>query len=33
LRADMHRSAGLAAALRELERVVAAHYQSQPPCC
>jgi cytosine/adenosine deaminase-related metal-dependent hydrolase len=33
LRGDMHRSAGLAAALRELERVVAAHYQSQPPCC
>src|SRR5262245_8596411 len=33
LRADMHRSAGLAAALRELEQVVAAHYRSQPPCC
>jgi 5-methylthioadenosine/S-adenosylhomocysteine deaminase len=33
LRADMHRSVGLAGALRELERVVAAHYQSQPPCC
>ena len=33
LRADMHRSAGLAAALRELERAVTAHYQSQPPCC
>jgi 5-methylthioadenosine/S-adenosylhomocysteine deaminase len=33
LRADMHRSAGLATALRELERVVAGHYQSQPPCC
>ncbi len=33
LRTDMHRSAGLAAALRELERAVAAHYQSQPPCC
>ena len=33
LRTDMHRSAGLAAALRELERAVTAHYQSQPPCC
>jgi 5-methylthioadenosine/S-adenosylhomocysteine deaminase len=33
LRADMHRSAGLAAALRELERAVTAHYRSQPPCC
>ena len=33
LRADMHRSAGLASALRELEQVVATHYRSQPPCC
>lgn len=33
LRADMHRNAALAAAIGGLERAVAAHYQSQPPCC
>jgi cytosine/adenosine deaminase-related metal-dependent hydrolase len=33
LRADMGKSARFAAALPELERAVAAHYQSQPPCC
>ena len=33
LRADMGKSAALAAALGELERAVASHYQSQPPCC
>jgi cytosine/adenosine deaminase-related metal-dependent hydrolase len=33
LRADMGKSAVLAAALGELERAVANHYQSQPPCC
>ncbi|AMN39104.1 amidohydrolase family protein [Rhodoplanes sp. Z2-YC6860] len=33
LRADMHGNEGLAAAISELERAIAAHYQSQPPCC
>lgn len=33
LRADMQGNAGLATAIAELERVIAAHYQSQPPCC
>jgi cytosine/adenosine deaminase-related metal-dependent hydrolase len=33
LRADMGKSAALATALGELERAVAGHYQSQPPCC
>jgi cytosine/adenosine deaminase-related metal-dependent hydrolase len=33
LRADMHGNAGLATAISELERAIAAHYQSQPPCC
>ena len=33
LRADMHRNAGLGTAISELERAIAAHYQSQPPCC
>jgi hypothetical protein len=33
LRADMGKSATLANALTELERAVASHYQSTPPCC
>ena len=33
LRADMGNNASLAASLRELERAVATHYQSEPPCC
>jgi hypothetical protein len=33
LRATMSQNAGLAAALRELERVVAGHYQAEAPCC
>jgi hypothetical protein len=33
LRADIGKSAPLAAALSELEPVVARQYQSEPPCC
>jgi len=33
LRADMSQNAGLASAIGELERAIAAHYTSQPPCC
>jgi cytosine/adenosine deaminase-related metal-dependent hydrolase len=33
LRAQMGPQMPLAAALRELERAVAMHYQSEPPCC
>ena len=33
LRAQMGPQMPLAAALRELERAVATHYQSEPPCC
>ncbi len=33
LRADMRNNAGLVSAIGELERAVAAHYKSQPPCC
>ena len=33
LRADMQQNAGLASAIGELERAVATHYKSQPPCC
>ena len=33
LRTDWGKSTTLAAALGELERAVASHYQSQPPCC
>jgi cytosine/adenosine deaminase-related metal-dependent hydrolase len=33
LRADMSQNAGLASAIGELERAIAAHYMSQPPCC
>jgi cytosine/adenosine deaminase-related metal-dependent hydrolase len=33
LRADMGQNAGLASAIGELERAIAAHYMSQPPCC
>jgi hypothetical protein len=33
LRSGIAQNAALPAALTELERAVAAHYQSQPPCC
>jgi cytosine/adenosine deaminase-related metal-dependent hydrolase len=33
LRSGMSRNASFAAALSELERAVASHYQSSPPCC
>jgi 5-methylthioadenosine/S-adenosylhomocysteine deaminase len=33
LRADMQHNVGLVSAISELERAVAAHYRSQPPCC
>jgi len=33
LRGSMAQNAPLASALTELERVVATHYQSEPPCC
>ena len=33
LRAGMAQKAPLAAALRELERAVATHYQADAPCC
>jgi cytosine/adenosine deaminase-related metal-dependent hydrolase len=33
LRATMAQNAALAAALRELERAVASHYQADAPCC
>lgn len=33
LRAGMGERAGLAAAIRELERAVAAHYRGEAPCC
>jgi hypothetical protein len=33
LRASMGQSVPLAAALRELERTVASHYQADAPCC
>jgi hypothetical protein len=33
LRATMSQNAGLAAALRELERAVAGHYLAEAPCC
>jgi cytosine/adenosine deaminase-related metal-dependent hydrolase len=33
LRAGMDKNAALIAALPELERAIAAHYRSQPPCC
>ncbi|MBX9823912.1 MAG: amidohydrolase family protein [Xanthobacteraceae bacterium] len=33
LRADMRQNANLVSAIGELERAVAAHYKSQPPCC
>jgi len=33
LRSTMRQSVPLAAALRELERAVTAHYQADAPCC
>jgi hypothetical protein len=33
LRSTMAQKASLAAALRELERAVGTHYQSDAPCC
>jgi hypothetical protein len=33
LRAGMNERAGLAAAIRELERAIGAHYRGEAPCC